>query len=98
MLLLIINHQFDVLKIDRSFISEESPSDKTNALINGIISMSHALGLKVVAEGIETTQQFEQLKAFDCDYAQGYLFSKPISADDMTHLLAVNQHKNITIK
>jgi diguanylate cyclase (GGDEF)-like protein/PAS domain S-box-containing protein len=91
-------YPFDVLKIDRSFISEESPSDKTNALINGIISMSHALGLKVVAEGIETTQQFEQLKAFDCDYAQGYLFSKPISADDMTHLLAVNQHKNITIK
>ncbi len=60
--------------------------------------MSQALWLIVVAEGIETTQQFEQLKAFQCDYAQGYLFSKPISADDMTHLLAVNQHKDIPVQ
>lgn len=90
-------YPFDVLKIDRSFISEENPTEKTKSLVNGIISLSHALGLKVVAEGIETTRQFEQLKAFDCDYAQGYLFSKPISASEMSRLLKLDQHKYMTI-
>ncbi len=85
-------YPFDVLKIDRSFINDITLTDKTRSLINAIISMSHALGLKVVAEGIETKQQFEQLKQFNCDYAQGYLFSKPIGAKEMTTLLV----KNIT--
>ena len=49
--------------------------------------MSHALGLKVVAEGIETQEQFEQLKRLDCDYGQGYLFSRPLPTDEMTALL-----------
>ncbi len=90
-------YPFDVLKIDRSFINDDNPTVKTKSLVHGIISMSHALGLKVVAEGIETTQQFEQLKSFGCDCGQGYLFSKPISAQAMTKLLAVNQHKDLTI-
>jgi len=83
-------YPFDVLKIDRSFISEMTQTHKAKALINAIISMSHALGLKVVAEGIETEQQFEQLKRFDCDYAQGYFFSKPLCAKEMTKLLEEN--------
>ncbi len=84
------SYPFDVLKIDRSFINEISKIEKTRALINAIISMSHALGLKVVAEGIETREQFEQLKQFNCDYVQGYLFSKPVCAKEMTLLLEGN--------
>ena len=81
-------YPFDVLKIDRSFINEMTTSMKDKSLINAVISMSHALGLKVVAEGIETTQQNELLSILGCDYGQGYLFSKPLSVDDMTKLLS----------
>ena len=55
--------------------------------------MSHALGIKVVAEGIETKEQWESLKQLGCDYGQGYLFSKPIDVKAMTTLL--KSKKNI---
>jgi len=90
-------YPFDVLKIDRSFINEITQSDKTRSLINAIISMSHALELKVVAEGIETEQQLEQLKQFKCDFAQGYLFSKPVCAKEMTRLMEMNSHNPLSI-
>ena len=80
-------YPFDVLKIDRSFINEMTTSMKDKSLINAVISMSHALGLKVVAEGIETQQQNELLRILGCDYGQGYLFSKPLNVTDMTKLL-----------
>ena len=80
-------YPFDVLKIDRSFINDINKTVKSKALINAIISMSHALNLKVVAEGIETVQQYDQLQKFNCDYGQGYLFSKPVTAAKMTELL-----------
>ncbi len=81
-------YPFDVLKIDRSFINEMTTSMKDKSLINAVISMSHALGLKVVAEGIETQQQHELLRILGCDFGQGYLFSKPLPVDDMTKLLS----------
>ena len=90
-------YPFDVLKIDRSFINDINQADKTKSLINAIISMSHALGLKVVAEGIETKPQFEQLKQFNCDYGQGFLFSKPICANEMTQLLKANLHSSLPV-
>jgi len=80
-------YPFDVIKIDRSFINEITIAEKDRALINAIISMSHALNLKVVAEGIETEEQCQYLRNVNCDLGQGYLFSKPISAQDMTKLL-----------
>jgi diguanylate cyclase (GGDEF)-like protein/PAS domain S-box-containing protein len=80
-------YPFDVLKIDRSFINEMTSNCKDKALINAVISMSHALNLKVVAEGIETQQQYELLRILGCDYGQGYLFSKPLNVKDMTALL-----------
>jgi len=83
-------YSFDVLKIDRSFVNEMTTSHKDKALINAIISMSHALGLKVVAEGVETRQQHEQLKRLGCDFGQGYLFSKPLCVEDMTKFLTEN--------
>jgi diguanylate cyclase (GGDEF)-like protein/PAS domain S-box-containing protein len=90
------SYPFDVLKIDRSFINEISDKTKVNALINAIISMSHALNLTVVAEGIETTEQFVQLKKLGCDLGQGYLFSRPVTADEMTLLLKEYLNKRLS--
>ncbi len=81
-------YPFDIIKIDRSFINEITTTKKDKALINAVISMSHALNLKVVAEGIETEQQCKHLQLLGCDYGQGFLFSKPVSSDGMTKLLA----------
>ncbi len=74
------NYPFDVLKIDQSFVRDitEDPADRE--LINAAIAMAHSLHLKVVAEGVETRQQLEYLQQIDCDYLQGYLFGKPMTA------------------
>jgi len=78
----------DYIKIDRSFVNELSPHSNDIALCEAMIVMAHKLGLKVVAEGIETNFQWEQLKKVDCDYGQGYFFSKPISAENFDIALA----------
>ncbi len=77
------SYPFDVLKIDRSFVSDITEDPANRELINTIVAMGHGLGLKVVAEGVETPEQFEYLSALGCDYAQGYLFSKPVKADEL---------------
>lgn len=69
----------DFLKIDRSFVSDLTPGSKNLALCQAIITMANSLGMKVIAEGIETKQQRELLTNMGCDYGQGYLFSKPVS-------------------
>jgi diguanylate cyclase (GGDEF)-like protein/PAS domain S-box-containing protein len=82
--------QFDIdyLKIDRSFIRSlvEDASDK--ALTEAIIVMAHKLSIKTIAEGIETEAQRDLLIQFGCDYAQGYLFAKPMTASAFEALLA----------
>lgn len=82
------NYPFDVLKIDREFIQDlcDDPGDRE--LVNATIMMAHGLGLKVIAEGVETEKQREYLSAQGCDFAQGYLFSKPISHEEISELLA----------
>ena len=65
----------DFVKIDRSFICELDRVDNQRALVTAIIGLSHALGLIVVAEGIETEGQLEILKALECDRGQGYIFA-----------------------
>jgi diguanylate cyclase (GGDEF)-like protein/PAS domain S-box-containing protein len=77
----------DFLKIDRSFIQHigARPADLT--LIEAIIKMAHALGLKVVAEGVETAQQLALLRQIECDHAQGYYFSRPLPAPEFEALL-----------
>ncbi|MGZ4999187.1 MAG: EAL domain-containing protein [Methylomonas sp.] len=77
----------DYLKIDRSFVCNLAPDSNDLALCEAIIVMAHKLGLKVIAEGIETVQQRDLLAACGCDYGQGYLFSKPLSAEDFERLL-----------
>ena len=73
----------DILKVDRSFV-KDIPDDLNDMEITAaVIAMAHKLQLKVVAEGIETQQQLEFLKANDCEYGQGYLIAKPMPANDL---------------
>lgn len=75
--------RFDVnyLKIDQTFVREGGSGSSNRAIAETIVFMAHKLGLKVVAEGVETREQQEWLKDIGCDFAQGFLFSKPLSAD-----------------
>jgi diguanylate cyclase (GGDEF)-like protein len=79
----------DELKIDRSFLAEldSENNDDSGKLIIAIIALGHSLGLRIVAEGVETEAQFEFLREHDCDQCQGYFFSKPIPAPEFRILL-----------
>ncbi len=77
----------DYLKIDRSFIRDLSNNPNDVVLTEAIIMMAHKLGLKVVAEGVEDQAQADLLKAAGCDYAQGYFFSHPLSAQEFEDFL-----------
>ncbi len=79
--------QFDVLKIDRGFFSEFMESDRGRKIISHTISMSQDIGLDIIAEGVETTEQATFLSDCGCDAAQGFLYSRPIPADDFEKLL-----------
>ncbi len=77
----------DSLKIDKYFIDDMITDYKAQLLIGSMIEMGHNLGYEIVAEGIEKPQQLKMLKTLGCDIAQGYLLSKPISADGISNLL-----------
>ncbi len=79
----------DILKIDRSFVSKIG-EHKQEAIVSAMVAMGKAMGMTVVAEGIETEQQMKYLQSLDCDIAQGYLFSKPLPKDEATQYLAKN--------
>lgn len=83
--------QFDVLKIDRSFLSEFLDSDRGRKIISHTISMSKDIGLNIIAEGVETLDQAKFLSACGCDAAQGFYYSKPITSDEFDKRLAENQ-------
>ena len=70
--------ELDGLKIDRSFVSALASSSSDQAIVEAIIAMAHKLGLTVVAEGVETQAQCDLLREAGCDYAQGYLFARPM--------------------
>ena len=76
----------DYLKIDQAFVRNLSTDEDDVALCEAIIVMAHKLGLKVIAEGVETEQQKIILTGAGCDYAQGYLFSKPVPPEDFEML------------
>lgn len=81
------SYPFDTLKIDRSFVSDITVDAADRELVNATITMAHGLGLKVVAEGVETEEQLSLLAAQGCEYAQGNLFSKPVPADEIMDML-----------
>ncbi|MFO1320122.1 MAG: EAL domain-containing protein [Burkholderiales bacterium] len=77
----------DYLKLDRSFVQDIDTDADDLALSEAIVAMAHKLGLKVVAEGVETTAQRERLMAIGCDYAQGYLFARPMPPEQFEETL-----------
>jgi EAL domain-containing protein (putative c-di-GMP-specific phosphodiesterase class I) len=77
-------HRFplDVIKIDRSFVADMGQQGRPPAIVSTIVSLAGHLGMEVVAEGIETREQLEQLRSMGCTYGQGYLFSKPVGREE----------------
>jgi diguanylate cyclase (GGDEF)-like protein/PAS domain S-box-containing protein len=83
----------DRLKIDRSFV-KDTPDDADDcAIVRTIISMSHNLGMSVIAEGVETERQLDFLRAQHCDEIQGYLLSVPLPAKQITSMLVIDNQK-----
>lgn len=78
----------DTLKIDRMFITDLDASEADRNIVRAIVAMGHSLGLRVVAEGIETETQRAFLATCACDVMQGYLYSRPLPAEDFTRFLA----------
>ncbi len=87
---LIRRFRMDILKIDRSFIGEFANDPEYEVLVSGIVGIARGLNLEVVAEGIETAEQYELLQSVGCDTGQGYFFSRPLSGEALSALLSQN--------
>jgi EAL domain-containing protein (putative c-di-GMP-specific phosphodiesterase class I) len=89
----------DSLKIDRSFVADVPLDPGNTAITQAIIAMAHKLGLKVIAEGVETAEQLAFLREHGCEELQGYYFSTPVSVDEATALLVASaqapRHDNV---
>ncbi|HXU64242.1 MAG TPA: EAL domain-containing protein [Polyangia bacterium] len=85
-------HNFPVhaLKIDRSFVTRMDHAPQQGTIVKAIVSLAHNLGMEVVAEGIETPDQAEALRALRCQRGQGFLFSQPLTAENATHFLTAS--------
>ena len=77
----------DALKIDRSFVSQISTAGDDTTIVTAVIAMARTLGLRVIAEGAETTEDVAFLRANQCDEAQGYYFSRPVPPQQFAKLL-----------
>lgn len=71
----------DTLKIDNSFVSRLNEQNQASTIVKATIDLAHNLGFKVVAEGVETQQQVNQLKDWGCEFAQGYFYAKPLTKE-----------------
>jgi len=85
-------HRFpiDTLKIDRSFVTRMTENSENAEIVRTIVTLARSLEMSVVAEGIEQMEQLDALRALDCDYGQGYLFSRPVGGRQAAALAAVN--------
>jgi EAL domain-containing protein (putative c-di-GMP-specific phosphodiesterase class I) len=88
----------DILKIDKSFVAGAIGSADRVALVEGIIRIADALQLDVIAEGIETREQWERLAATHCLYGQGYLFGRPMPAEAVRALLRDDPAPHLPIR
>jgi diguanylate cyclase len=77
----------DVLKLDKTFVAGLGVEESADHLVRAMIVMAHALGIRTVAEGVETSQQLERLADLGCDVVQGYLISRPVTADRVAELV-----------
>jgi diguanylate cyclase (GGDEF)-like protein len=85
------NLPVDILKIDRSFVSDLPGSDDNLAIVAAAVELSHRLGLRVVAEGVETDGQYECLEALGCDLIQGYVVSRPVAASALAEMIEASR-------
>lgn len=81
------DYDFDILKIDMSFIRRIGENPKTKSIVHSIIGMAHEIGIKTVAEGVETEEQVSFLRQSGCDYIQGYYYSKPLPEEEFVEFL-----------
>jgi len=87
----------NILKIDKAFVQDITVNADDAAIVRAIITMAHSLGMKTVAEGVETHEQLEFLRTQGCDFAQGYYFSPALPGDEIERLLKVNLPLNSQI-
>ena len=83
----ITDYDFNILKLDMEFIRSIGKNPKIESVLRTIISMAHELGIKVIAEGAETNEQVNFLKSVNCDFIQGYYYSKPVPQDVFENML-----------
>ena len=88
----LIGFPFHVLKIDRSFIMDSTANHSKAEIVRAIVTLGHALNLKIVAEGVEISEEVEFLRSIKCDSMQGYFFSRPLSAEGATELIIANSN------
>ncbi len=84
---LLQNAQFDVLKLDRSLLSNSGTAQRRNIVLEAVLTMAKRLNLRTVCEGVETQDQLQLLRSLGCDMAQGYYFSRPVPYQDFLKLL-----------
>ena len=77
----------NLLKIDKSFIDKINANESSKQYVAAIISMGHIMGLDVISEGVEEEEQLEALRSIGCDYVQGYIWGRPMSAEDAEKLI-----------
>jgi EAL domain-containing protein (putative c-di-GMP-specific phosphodiesterase class I) len=80
------SYGMNTLKIDQAFISDYCLENEATSLIPGIIAIGHALGMQIVAEGVETKEQVEYLEGRGCDIIQGYVYSRPAPPDELQRM------------
>lgn len=81
----------DMLKLDQTFIREVMTDERDAAIVGAVIAMAHRLGIKVIAEGVETDEQLQYLRREKCDFIQGYLYSPPLPADEFEAFLEAHK-------
>jgi EAL domain-containing protein (putative c-di-GMP-specific phosphodiesterase class I) len=87
-------HQLPIntLKIDRSFVKQMGALEGNAEIVRSIVSLGHNLGMDIVAEGVEQSDQFLALRGLQCEYGQGYLFAKPMEHQAAATLIAASPH------
>lgn len=92
-------HRFPVnnLKIDRSFIGRMAAGDENSEIVKTICTLASNLGMEVVAEGVETREHLDLLRSLECEYGQGFYFSRPVPADDATAMVMEDPTRYLTI-